>query len=87
LTEQREMYHEISTLLGHLAAALEMSAERVAHLLEAGDLDLRMDTDEEGRPFIEAAHGAAPNRVVARVYRDTVFRARETPASPPDEPT
>ena len=76
MTENREMYHEIQTLLGRLAAALALPSERVAALLESGDLTLTLETDADGRPCVAAEYGAGDDRRVARVYRDVALRAR-----------
>ncbi|SDE92551.1 hypothetical protein [Rhodospira trueperi] len=76
MTEHREMYHEIQTLLGHLAAALALPSEQVAALLESGDLTLSLETDADGRPYIAAEYGEGDDRRTARVYRDAALRAR-----------
>ncbi|KAA5604694.1 hypothetical protein F1188_14880 [Roseospira marina] len=76
--DTREMYAEISTLLGHLGTALEMEPDAVAALLEQGALDLRMETDEAGCPCVAVTHGTGADRREARIYKDTILH-RGTP--------
>lgn len=79
MSDPREMVHEISTLLGTLSQALGRPSEEVARLIEQGAVDLSLETDDSGQPFVFVAHGEAPDRVVARVYRDRILHLGRTP--------
>lgn len=71
-TDPREMYQEISTLLGHLAIALDLEPETVAVMLEQGTLALRMEKDEHGIPCVAATCGEGADRKDVRVYKDRI---------------
>ncbi|MQX37910.1 hypothetical protein [Roseospira navarrensis] len=86
MTDTREMFAEISTLLGNLSKALEMEPEDVGRLLEEGALSLSFGEDEAGEKFVVATHGEGDARRVARIYRDRIYHLGAAPSAGSGDP-
>ncbi len=79
--DEREMYDEITALLGSVAKALDVSEMEVVTAIEQGRLALEMKTDDDGRNYLEAAcDGKA-----AHIYPGAIFRPGDHPDADGDE--
>ena len=52
---QREMYEEVNALVGSISKALEISEEETVKALEANQIAMGMEVDEEGRHYVGIA--------------------------------
>lgn len=91
MSESRPFEQEITTLVGHIATALDLPPETVIGLLEAGDLNLSMGSDDNGNRYVAVAHGVGSTRREARIYKDAIHHRGAPPeatAAPgsPEEP-
>lgn len=68
-SESREMFAELNALLTAIAKALELEPEAAARAIEAGEVAIKMEVDEEGRHFVGVTHGAKTSRVYPGVIR------------------
>ena len=73
MDEQREMYEELNALVGSIAKALEISEEETVKALEANQIAIGMETDEEGRNYV----GIAFRDKSARIYQGAIKHAPE----------
>ncbi len=83
VSETPELYNEVNVLFGSLAKALDVPEDTLAGLLEAGTVTLEMARDDQGAPFVLAAHGAGETRRVARVYKDRILHLGTMPGNAP----
>jgi len=75
MEDNREMFEEINALLASVAKALEMEPEDAVRAIEAGEIAMGMETDEEGRNYIGVAHRGK----VSRIYQGAIKHAPEAP--------
>jgi len=54
MSEDREMFEPINALVGGLAKAFAVETAEIVRALEAEELALRMETDAEGKNYVEA---------------------------------
>lgn len=73
--ENREMYDEINALVGTVAKALDTSEMEVVTAIEQGRLGMEMQTDDEGRNFLQVSFD---DRNV-RIYQGAIFREGDKP--------
>lgn len=73
--DAREMYAEISALLGGLAKAFALGESDVISALESGHIEMTFETDANGNPFALATFQGQS----AQLYADAV----KHPAKPP----
>ena len=78
MSEEPDMYHEINVLFGSLAKAMDVPEDKLAGLLENGTLTLEMGKDDQGAPFVLAAHGTGATRRIARIYKDRILHLGDT---------
>jgi hypothetical protein len=73
--ESREMYDEINALVGAVAKAFDTSEMEVITAIEQGRLGMEMQSDDEGRNFVQVTFDDR----VARVYQGAIFREGDQP--------
>lgn len=76
--ESREMYDEINALIGAVAKALDTSEMEVITAIEQGRLGMEMQSDDEGRNFVQVAFDGRN----VRVYQGAIFREGDRPDEP-----
>jgi len=74
-TEPREMYNEISALVGTLAKTFGLKDSDAAAALESGAMTLNFSADANGNRFVAATFGAK----TARLYQGAVKHPEGTP--------
>lgn len=79
--ENREMYDEINALVGTVAKALDTSEMEVVTAIEQGRLGMEMQTDDEGRNFLQVSFD---DRNV-RIYQGAIFREGDKPDAEGEE--
>lgn len=79
MSEDREMYDEITALVGSIAKALEISEEETIKALEANQIAMGLEVDEEGRNYV----GVAFRDRSARIYPGAIKHAPEAPVEQP----
>lgn len=79
--ENREMYDEINALVGTVAKALDTSEMEVVTAIEQGRLGMEMQTDDEGRNFLQVSFD---DRNV-RIYQGAIFREGDKPDAEDEE--
>ena len=79
--ENREMYDEINALVGTVAKALDTSEMEVVTAIEQGRLGMEMQTDDEGRNFLQVSFD---DRNV-RIYQGAIFREGDKPEAEVEE--
>lgn len=79
--ENREMFAELNALLTAIAKALEIEPEAAARAIEAGEIAIKMEVDEEGRHFV----GVTYRGKASRVYPGVIRHAPEEPEAANDE--
>ena len=67
--ENREMYTEITTLVGSIAKALELTEEDTVKALEANEIDVAMGEDDDGQRFIALEYQGKK----ARLYKGAIY--------------
>ena len=67
--ENREMFAELNALLTAIAKALDLEPEAAAKAIEAGEIAISMEVDEEGRHFVGVTHAGKTSRVYPGVIR------------------
>lgn len=72
MTDDREMYNEISALVGSIGKALELDDKTVAQDLESGRIQLDMAEDENGNRYLAVMRDDRS----ARVYKDAILHDR-----------
>jgi hypothetical protein len=65
---QREMYDEISNLVGSIAKALEISDSEVIDAAERGELAIEFGADANGNRFVSASMGQRQ----AKIYQGAI---------------
>ena len=73
----KEMYDEVSALLGAVAKAFDLTDAQAAQGLEDGTVSLEMSFDPDGQRFVRAGHGGR----FVRIYDGRVFH-EGVPADP-----
>lgn len=73
--ESREMYDEINALVGAVAKALDTSEMEVITAIEQGRLGMEMQTDAEGRNFVQVQF----DERTVRIYQGAIFREGDSP--------
>ena len=88
MSESRPFEQEITTLVGHIATALDLPTESVIQMLESGDLGLSMGSDDNGNRYVTVAHGAGSTRREAHIYKDAIHHRGAPPeaTAPPGSP-
>lgn len=74
--DNREMFEEVNALLVAVAKALELEPEDAVRAIEAGDIAMAMEVDEDGRHFIEVGYLGK----ISRVYPGAIHHAPEAAA-------
>ncbi len=75
--DPREMFEEVNALLTSVAKALEMEPEEAVRAIEAGEIAMSMDVDEEGRHFVGVTHGGRQSRIYPGAIRHAPEAAAE----------
>lgn len=78
--EEREMYDEITALVGAVGKALSMSEIEVITAIEQGRLTMELEADENGLNYLDCA---CDDRT-ARVYKDAIYRPGDSSDVRPD---
>ena len=73
--EPREMYSEISALVGTLAKTFGLKDSDAAAAVESGDMTLAFSRDANGNRFVAASYGGK----TARLYQGAVKHADQEP--------
>ena len=68
-TDNREMFAELNALLTAIAKALDLEPEAAARAIEAGEIAIKMEVDEDGHHFVGVSHGGKASRVYPGVIR------------------
>lgn len=70
--ENRDMYTEITTLVGSIAKALDLSEDDTVKALEAGTISIAMTEDDDGQRFIGLEYQGKKVRLYkGAIYYDT----------------
>jgi len=80
-SDSREMFAELNALLTAIAKALDLEPEAAARAIEAGEIAIKMEVDEEGRHFVGVVHDGK----TSRVYPGVIRHAPEEPAAEEDD--
>ncbi len=67
--EQREMYNEIATLVGSIAKALSLSETETVAGIEAGDIVISLNQDDDGEKFVRIEYEGKK----ARLYKGAIY--------------
>jgi len=73
--EPREMYSEISALVGTLAKTFGIKDSDAAAAVESGALTLAFSQDANGNRFVAASYGGK----TARLYQGAIKHANQAP--------
>ncbi|CAA7618396.1 hypothetical protein [Magnetospirillum sp. UT-4] len=73
--DDREMYDEITALIGAVAKALETSETEVVTAIEQGRLEMELLTDAEGANYVAVACDGKS----AHIYPGAIFRPGDEP--------
>lgn len=68
MSDGREMYQEIAELVGTIAKAFLMEDADAIRCLEAGEISLSFDEDDNGNPFVLATYQGRR----ARLYKGAI---------------
>ena len=79
-SDSREMFTELNALLTAIAKALDLEPEAAARAIEAGEIGIKMEVDEEGRHFVGVDYAGK----TSRVYPGVIHHAAEEPAEDDD---
>lgn len=72
-TDPREMYGEISALMGSITKAFSLDESAAISALENGDIDMSFETDNNGNRFVLARY----QDQVARLYAGAIKQESE----------
>lgn len=67
--ENREMFTEITTLVGSIAKAMELSEEETVKALESQAIAIAMAEDDDGQRFIALEYQGKK----ARLYKGAIY--------------
>jgi hypothetical protein len=64
-SDPRELYEEITALMGGIAKAFELNEDEASSAVEQGEIALTFDTDANGNRFVLARYGERAARLYA----------------------
>ena len=71
--ENKEMYNEISALMGSIGKALNLSESDTIQAVERGEMSFEMAQDENGHNFVAVTYKGD----TARIYQGAIKREAE----------
>jgi hypothetical protein len=77
--DDREMFAEVNALLAAIAKALDLDAEAAVKAIEANEISMGMDVDEEGHNFVAVSYRGKVSRIYQGAIKHAPVELEEVP--------